>query len=252
MPRPLIAITVDSADKPGKYALNTDYPSAIEAAGGLPFPIPYKNSHALIPEFLDLVAGVLLTGGDDMDPARFGQTRHPQAIPIDPAREAFEFALIAEIERRRLPALGICFGAQLMNVHRGGDLHQFLPDLSRDHPVEHRKIGGHALRHPVLVDSHSRLGQAIGKGELSVNTFHKQAINHIGRGLRVVATAPDGVVEAIEDPALPLFSAVQWHPERLTDEPEHLAIFQMLVRAAADAGTVAAVHAPAATHCESR
>jgi putative glutamine amidotransferase len=232
MPRPLIGITLDAADKPGRYQLNHDYATSIEKAGGMPFPLPYMLDPALIPDLLDHLGGVLLSGGNDMDPARYGQQWHPGAIPLEPERERFEFALLAEIERRRLPVLGICLGCQVMNVYRGGSLHQFLPDLSREKAIEHRRTNEHLTRHPVRIDSGTRLSEIWRKGELSANTYHKQAIDRVGRGLRVVATAPDGIIEAIEDPNFPLFAAVQWHPERLSDEPEHLAIFEVLVRSA--------------------
>jgi putative glutamine amidotransferase len=135
-----------------------------------------------------------------------------------------------------MPALGICCGSQLMNVYRGGSLIQFLPDESRPGALEHRKLGDEPTRHPVSVDLHSQLGEAIGKDNISVNTFHKQSVRTIGRGLRVVATAPDGVIEGFEDPSLPLFAAVQWHPERLHNEPEHLAPFKLLVGKARESG----------------
>jgi putative glutamine amidotransferase len=116
-----------------------------------------------------------------------------------------------------------------MNVYRGGTLHQFLPEVPRNQPLEHRKVDGKILRHPATIDTHSQLGQAISRPEISVNTYHKQAANKLGKGLKVVATAPDGVIEGFEDPTFPLFAAVQWHPERLCNETEHLAPFKLLV-----------------------
>jgi putative glutamine amidotransferase len=229
MPLPVIGLTMDSGDKPDRYGLSALYPESIEKAGGLPFAIPYRTSHSLIPQILDHLDGICFIGGDDMDPALYGETWHPNAIHMDPARQNFELALIAEVERRRIPTLGICFGSQLMNVHRGGSLHQFLPDFQRDNPIEHRKLDRDQPLHPVRVSPDSLLGQTIGQRDIIANTYHKQAMNKIGRGLRVVATAPDGVVEALEDPAFPLFAAVQWHPERLNDKPEHLVLFKLLV-----------------------
>src|SRR5688572_9768154 len=119
--RPLIAVTMDvHDDKPDKYQLRSEYTTSIELAGGLPWPIPFRTDPALIPEIVDRADGVLFTGGDDMDPRRYSREDwHPKAIRMDPRREAFEFALLAEVERRRRPALGICFGSQLMNVYRG-------------------------------------------------------------------------------------------------------------------------------------
>ncbi|MGA2496222.1 MAG: gamma-glutamyl-gamma-aminobutyrate hydrolase family protein [Tepidisphaeraceae bacterium] len=234
MARPLIGITLDAADKPGRYQLNHDYATSVEKARGIPFPLPYMMAPALIPEVLDRLGAVLLTGGNDMNPARYGQQWHPNAAQLDPQREQFEFALLAEIERRKLPVMGICLGCQVMNVHRGGSLHQFLPDVPRENALEHRPLDREWPRHPVRVDLDTGLGRIWEKPELSANTYHKQAIHELGRDLRVVATAPDGIIEAIEDPAFPLFAAVQWHPERLSDEPDHLAIFKLLVRHARD------------------
>jgi putative glutamine amidotransferase len=229
MPRPVIGITVDRDDERESYASPFTYAQAIECAGGLPLLLPYKVSTDLVGEYLDLIDGLLFSGGSDLNPAVYGEDWHSGTSPIDPDRQSFESALIAEVERRRMPVLGVCLGSQVMNVHRGGSLHQFLPDLSRDNPLEHRKVGPDLIRHSVKVDVSSQLGSAIGKPEVSVNTYHKQAVNRLGKGLKVIATAPDGVIEGFEDPSFPLFAAVQWHPERLTDEVEHLGPFKLLV-----------------------
>jgi len=228
MRRPAIGITVDQHTKPDCYESPFAYAKAIEMAGGLPLLLPYQTAIALIPFFLDQLDGILLTGGNDLDPALFNEARHLKAIPLDPVRENFEFALLDEIAKRRTPTLGICLGQQIINVHRGGNLHQFLPDVPRENALEHRKLA-EIRNHPVRIVLDSHIGQAIGKTEIMANTFHKQAVNVPGKRLRVVATSPDGVIEAIEDPHLPLFAAVQWHPERMIDQPEHLALFQMLV-----------------------
>jgi putative glutamine amidotransferase len=232
MKRPVIAITIDTSDKADHYESPNSYSAAVEKAGGLPILLPYHTDLSLVGLYVDLIDGIVFSGGDDLDPALFGEARHPKAIPIDPARQTFELALLAEVEKRRVPALGICCGSQLMNVYRGGSLIQFLPDEPRAGALEHRKIGEQPGRHPVSVDTHSQLGEAIGKDNISVNTFHKQSVRTIGRGLRVIATAPDGVIEGFEDPSMPLFAAVQWHPERLHNEPEHLAPFKLLVEKA--------------------
>jgi putative glutamine amidotransferase len=229
MKRPTIAITIDSSERQGNYESPCSYSTAVEKAGGLPILLPYHSDLSLIPQYVDRIDGIVFSGGDDLDPAIFGEQRHPKAIPIDPARQKFELALLAEIERRRVPALGICCGSQLINVYRGGSLIQFLPDEDRPGALEHRKVGTELTRHPVSIDTKSELGAAIGKPTIQVNTYHKQSVRRIGKGLHVVATAPDGVIEAFEDPTFPLFAAVQWHPERLNDEPEHLAAFKLLV-----------------------
>jgi putative glutamine amidotransferase len=230
--RPVIGISTDNHDTEERYMSTMTYAAAVERAGGLPMLIPFGVDHALIPQYVDALDGVCFSGGNDMDPALYCDEQwHPRCIKMDPRRQQFEFALIAEVEKRRLPALGVCFGSQLMNVYRGGSLVQFLPDNPCDeNRLEHRYLKEQGLtRHPIKLDLDSQLGRAIGRSDVSVNTYHKQAVKKIGRGLRVIATAPDGVIEAFEDSTMPLFAAVQWHPERLIDEPEHLAPFKLLV-----------------------
>jgi putative glutamine amidotransferase len=229
MPRPTIGITIDSSDKPNHYESPMAYATAVEKAGGLPLLLPYRTDLSLIPQLVDLLDGVLFSGGNDLDPVLYGETYHPKAEPIDPARQRFELALMAEVERRRTPALGICLGSQLMNVYRGGSLTQFLPDIPRDGAIEHRKLDDVVRRHPIHLDSDTVAVQAIGRADIDANSSHKQAVNRVGKGLRIIGTSPDGVIEGIEDPSLPLFLGVQWHPERLSDEADHLALFRLLV-----------------------
>lgn len=231
MKRPVIGLTTDYNDeKQDRYLSTMSYAAAIEKAGGLPVLLPYAVDQTLIPQYVDLLDGICFSGGDDMNPVRYGEEWHPKVRRMDPRREAFEFALIAEVEKRRMPALGVCFGSQLMNVYRGGSLTQFLPEHERESAIEHRRIPDQEpTRHPVKVDTSTQLGKVLGASEISVNTYHKQAVNKLGKGLRVVATAPDGVIEGFEDPTFPLFAAVQWHPERLFEEKEHIAPFTLLV-----------------------
>jgi len=235
MRRPVIGITMDYGDKPHQYMLPYDYATSIERAGGIPWPLPFQTDLSLIPQIVDLLDGIVFSGGDDLDPSLYGQQLHPRAEPIDPDRQRFELELIKEVERRQMPALGICLGCQLMNVHRGGSLHQFLPDNQREGPLEHRKLDDDGRRHPVKLEPGTKLTAAVGRQEISVNTRHKQSIDRTGRGLRAIAKAPDGVIEGIEDPSHPFFMAVQWHPENLSDSPEHLAPFKLLVTSAAQA-----------------
>lgn len=233
MTKPIIAVTRDSDGTPG--ATDAHYPfyaGSVERAGGEPVAVFYSSDLGKIGEILDRADGLLFSGGDDLDPALYGQRWHPKAQAVDPRRQTFELALLAEAERRRMPILGICLGCQLMNVYRGGSLIQFLPDVARPSPLEHRKVENVLRRHDVMLEGDSSLARAIGKVSINVNTYHKQAIDQIGRALRVVARAPDGVIEGVEDATLPLFVGVQWHPERISEEPEQTAIFRLLVEAA--------------------
>ena len=226
--RPVIGITSDYNDKLTQYSVPYAYAEAVEAAGGLPFLLPYRADLGLIPAYVDALDGIVFSGGNDLDPAAWNEPRHERAVAIDPLRERFERALIAEVERRRLPALGICLGSQLMNVHRGGTLHQFIGDFST--AIEHRRLGTEwTARHDVNLEPDSIVARASGVTQLQSNTSHKQSIREPGRGLRVIATAPDGVVEGVEDPSLPLFVGVQWHPERQHAEPAQRKIFELLI-----------------------
>src|SRR6185503_5916097 len=121
-----------------RYESPMSYTAAVERAGGLPLLLPYGVDHSLIPQYVDLLDGICFSGGNDMNPVRYGEEWHPKVAKMDPRREGFEFALLAEIEKRKTPALGVCFGSQLMNVYRGGSLIQFLPDKSDC--LEHRYI----------------------------------------------------------------------------------------------------------------
>ena len=229
MPLPRIGITVDYVTGKPHYMLPWTYAESVEKAGGLPVMLPYRVSTALIPQYLDELDGVLLAGGDDLDPALWGEAWHPEAQRIDPDRQRFEFALLAEIERRNTPVLGVCLGSQVMNVYRGGSMIQFLPDHLGQGNFDHRLNGDWSRRHGVTLTPESRLAKALGKTSLRVNSSHKQAVGKIGAGLSAFAVSDDGIIEGTEDPSRPFYVGVQWHPERQNDEPDHLRLFQMLV-----------------------
>lgn len=232
--RPRIGVTTGSSDSDAsRYQLPADYARSIERAGGLPLLLPFRLDLSLVPEVVDSCDGILFIGGNDLDPTLYGQQKHPEAVPLDPDRQRFELALLAEAERRRMPVLGVCLGSQLLNVHRGGSLFQYLPDCPRDNAIDHRDRGDRSFRHAVSITPGTVLHQAIGAEQITVNSRHKQAVDRLGRGLRAAAYAPDGTIEAVEDPTLPLFLGVQWHPENLSaDHHEHLAPFRLLVEKA--------------------
>ena len=142
MPLPVIGITVDYNDHLTAYESPYAYAKAVEKAGGLPLLLPYRADVSLIPQYVDLIDGMLFSGGNDLDPQAWGETYHPKTVAIDPLREKFERALMAELEKRRTPTMGICLGSQLMNVYRGGSLNQFLPEMDRPGAIEHRRAGG--------------------------------------------------------------------------------------------------------------
>jgi len=176
---------------------------------------------------LAAVRGLVLTGGTDVAPARYGAAPHPRLGEVDPVRDAAELALIAAARARGLPILAICRGIQILNVALGGTLYQDL-DSERPGPVPHNDETG---RHPIHVEAGSLLERTLGTRAASVNSRHHQAIRDLAPGLAAVAWADDGVIEGAEptDAKEPWMVAVQWHPEDLTER----ALFDGFARAVA-------------------
>jgi putative glutamine amidotransferase len=241
--RPLIGVTtsevreVDKATEQGEppqreMTLGLHYLSAVERAGGIPVVLPPMDGDA-IDALLTHLSGICLSGGPDLHPGGYQNEPHPRLGPTWPLLDAFELELARRAERRGLPILGICRGAQAINVARGGTLYQHLPDIT-DGSIEHRQTApARTSTHEVKVESRSAIGRAIGTAVAAVNTFHHQAVDVLGAGLRAVAHAPDGVVEAIEATDARHVRGVQWHAETLVDRPPQLALFADLVAAAA-------------------
>ncbi len=199
------------------------YVRAVGAAGGAPVLLPPGSDAGAVIERID---ALVLAGGPDVDPARYGAARHPRTQPAVPARDEFEARLLALAAERGLPVLCICRGVQLLNVVRGGTLHQHLPDvLGSD---RHDGEDSFYTTTEVRIAPASRLGAALGSASSRVSCHHHQAVDRLGRGLVPVAWAPDGTIEALEDPGEPTLLAVQWHPEE-GDDP---ALFAWLVDAA--------------------
>lgn len=229
---PRIGLTVDYVTGKPHYMLPFTYAQAVHQAGGLPWMIPFHCSTERVDDYLDHLDALILSGGDDLDPSVWGESYHPHAKPIDPARQAGDMQLLRHAEQRQMPVLGICLGMQMMNVYRGGSLIQFLPDCQHPLKLEHRLLDNWSRRHSVQVFENTCLMKIFGKRELSVNTSHKQAVRETGQGLIPTAVAPDGVIEGIEDPTLPCFFGVQWHPERQYQEPDQIKLFEYLVQQA--------------------
>lgn len=211
-----------------------NYEDAIRRAGGEPVVVePATITPADIIREFD---GLLLTGGGDVDPAIYGEETHPTVKPAEPGRDAFELALVREASAADLPLFAICRGVQVMNVARGGTLVQDIPSQVA-HPHEHTvKDPPDALVHDVRVAPGSRLqqllgGDTAGSDSCDVNSRHHQSIKAVGHGLVVTATAPDGVIEAVEDPSLSFCVGVQWHPENFS-KGEFEGLFKGLVTAA--------------------
>ena len=206
--------------------LGLPYLRAVEAAGGLPVVLA-PDDPALAEALLARLDGLCLAGGPDLDPLGYGAAeRHERLGPTDRVVDAAELALAAAADAAGMPTLGICRGVQAMNVARGGTLHQHLDDHRQTRPAAESA-------HQVEVVTGTRLAALTGRDRLDVNSFHHQAVNRVGDGLRVGATACDGTIEAIEDPAHHFLLGVQWHAEGMVDRVEQLALFTALVEAAA-------------------
>lgn len=240
MDRPVVLMTPDVEVRPLRrgptpyHAFEKTYGDAVLQAGGLPWFAPYTEDEAALDGYIAHADAVVLTGGDfDIDPALFGEAPHSSLGTLKPDRTAFERALYARAVARGLPLLGVCGGMQLIVAIRGGTLWQ---DLDTQHPsdVEHqqKEIKAEA-GHTVTVAAGSQLAAICGAGELGVNSTHHQAVKALGGGLVASAVAPDGIIEAFEDPAAPFLLGVQWHPEAMPHGRQQ-AIYRALVAAARD------------------
>jgi len=199
------------------------YVAAVEHAGGRPLVLPPTADS--VEETLDIVDGIIFSGGGDLDPARYGADPHPATDAPRPERDDAELALLTAALERDLPVLAVCRGSQVLNVALGGDLVQHLPE--RVGHEDHRHTPGQFADHDVDVRPDSRLGSILGE-RAPVKSHHHQGYDRLGRGLVEVAWAEDGTVEGLEDPSRRFALGVLWHPE----EGEDFALFQALVEQA--------------------
>jgi putative glutamine amidotransferase len=205
-------------------------------AGGVPILIPPAPDGDAPPALQEILDGLLLAGGADLDPALYGEAPLPETGPFEPQRDATELTITRWALEKHLPVLGICRGMQLLNVACGGSLYQDLP-TQRPGAFDHEQRGQARTRivHEVSTEPGSRLAGILGDQHAGVNSFHHQAVRRIGQGLRVTGVAEDGVSEAIEMPELPFVLAVQYHPEELegNDAASHR-LFLAFVQASAE------------------
>jgi putative glutamine amidotransferase len=243
--KPLIGVTTSEL-RPGELAtlrqhgepphaemaLGITYVRAVEAAGGIPVVMPPLGLDE-VPDLVARLDGVVLSGGPDLSPAAYDAKPHPELGSTEPTLDAFEYAVVEEALRLELPILGICRGAQALNVALGGALHQHLPEVVGDTVVHRQSHDGRNPTHFVEIVPGTRLAGLLGTESLAVNSFHHQAVDRLGTGLRVCARATDGTIEAIEDPARAFVLAVQWHAETLSAGREQRPLFDELVAVAA-------------------
>jgi putative glutamine amidotransferase len=215
--RPLIVVTTTLA--PGSHnlpavRLNVQYVTAVEEPGATALLLSPGHDMESVARLVGMAHGLVLTGGEDVDPARYGQEPHPELGSVSKVRDEVEFAALAEALRREMPVLAICRGMQLLNVALGGSLYQDLPSQRgdelrhlQDAPVTHRW-------HHADVKHGSGLESIFGTRELFINSFHHQGVDRLAPGLEASVWAEDGLVEGVEGKEHPWMYGVQWHPER--------------------------------------
>jgi gamma-glutamyl-gamma-aminobutyrate hydrolase PuuD len=196
------------------------YVEAIQRAGGRPLLIPPSDEG--VEETLAAVDGLLFSGGSDIGPHEYGHDRHPETVGVRPERDRGELALLQAALERDIPLLAVCRGSQVLNVARGGDLVQHLPDVVGGE--QHKHTPGVFADHEVEVRGNTRLGALLG-GRAPVKSHHHQGFGRVGEGLVEAAWAEDGTLEALEDPSRRFAVGVLWHPE----EGDDLALFEALV-----------------------
>lgn len=212
--RPLVGITTDvQVTRFGAWTeesalVPTDYTRAVERAGGRPLLVPPSDGG--LEETLEVLDGLVLSGGSDLDPATYGHEPHPETKGVLEARDRAELALLHAALERDMPVLAVCRGSQILNVGLGGDLVQHLPEIVGHD--DHKHTPGEYADHDVSLDPGTRLGTLLGD-HAPVKSHHHQGFGKLGSGLREAAHADDGTVEALEDPSRRFALGVLWHPE---------------------------------------
>lgn len=214
--------------------VNKDYVDAVIKAGATPLLLPPVENSEAIRQYIELCDGFILSGGGDINPLLFGESPHPKLEEFNTTLDRAQWSLTEAILQTNKPLFAICRGMQLLNVVLGGTLWQ---DISAvDHPVMlHSQYGPRAdVFHPITLEQNSIPGRLFG-AKLKVNSFHHQCINKLGHHLQITATAPDGIIEAIEMPSHPFVVGIQWHPEMLlTASDEMLPLFHEFIHQASE------------------
>lgn len=236
MINPKIGITTGYSWKSGYCMLRDFYVKSIEKAGGLPLMIPPIIGKEKVEVFLEVLDGILLSGGSDVNPKFYGD-RPSITTKIGPFRDEFEIELIRKAVERKKPILAICRGIQILNVALGGNLIQEVQKISA---IKHYWVSSGDVETPWWLDTHiveikkgTLLEKIFGVNKLNVNSFHHQAVKSLGKGLLASAFAPDGIIEAVEHEEHPFCVGVQWHPEGMIEvHKEQLRLFKAFVAVA--------------------
>jgi putative glutamine amidotransferase len=230
MPALLIAITTYARNAKGDYPLPANYVECVRRAGGAVLLLP--PGEARLDNVLERIDGLVLTGGGDIDPSRYGGVAHETNYMVDEERDEMELVLAQRAIERELPTLAICRGTQIVNIALGGTLIPHLPDVFGN-SVAHRLPPREPTPHPIQVEEGSRTARILGATSIEPMSWHHQAVDENPRSFRVVAQASDGVPEAFELDGNENLLAVQWHPELTADrDPTQHNLFTWLVECA--------------------
>ncbi|MEW6522354.1 MAG: gamma-glutamyl-gamma-aminobutyrate hydrolase family protein [Bacillota bacterium] len=227
---PIIGVTPSYDHEKERYALSPEYTRGIRAAGGVPVMIPFLDEEATC-RLLEVLDGIILSGGVDVDPSHFGEEPLPQLGRVCPERDRAELILTRNALERRIPVLGICRGVQVLNVAAGGTLVQDIPCQVKPSLKHSQAAPRWYPTHAVEMDDRSTVARLLGASTIRVNSFHHQSVAQPAPGFTITARAPDGVIEAIEGPGFAV--GVQWHPECMWEKDQRfLQLFRGLVDAA--------------------
>lgn len=233
---PLIGITTYPPNDQDRVELPAEYVAAVRRGGAEVVLVPPGVGDP--PALLGRLDGLVLSGGGDVDPARFGDGPHETVYSLHPERDRDEIAMARRVLETDLPTLAICRGSQILNVALGGTLHVHLPDVvgdavvHRDEPAILRGRSG-PLPHEVAVEAGALVAEIMEAEHVTPMSWHHQAVDRLGDGLRAVAWAPDGTIEATQHDSHPWLASVQWHPELTADrDPTQQRLFDALVRVA--------------------
>lgn len=229
--KPKIGLLAEVQEE-GYTGMKNSYATAIEAAGGIPFLLPYSKNEQTLTDYAQTMDGFVFTGGADIDPKYFGEEKKPSCGQIFPLRDEFEMRMFERVLKTKKPILGICRGMQVINVFLGGTLYQ---DIETEYETDltHRQTAPvTAPWHDILITEETKLSALIGKSRMAGNSFHHQAVKALAKGLTCTATAKDGIIEAYSHDTYPYLRAYQWHPERLyLSDADNLSLFTEFIEA---------------------
>lgn len=229
--KPKIGLLAEVQEE-GYTGMKNSYATAIEAAGGIPFLLPYSKNEQTLTDYAQTMDGFVFTGGADIDPKYFGEEKKPSCGQIFPLRDEFEMRMFERVLKTKKPILGICRGMQVINVFLGGTLYQ---DIETEYETDlpHRQTAPvTAPWHNIKILPNTYLFARIGKETMMGNSFHHQAIKTLAKNLTITAKAQDGIIEAYAHDTYPYLRAYQWHPERLLHfDADNLSLFTEFIEA---------------------